>query len=333
VEDQGDLGMTTNPYTITVSIMGDPDPNEPAAPNDTWDAATPVTYTLSSPYAIAPATVDGGPPPDSGTPYSQISYSGSGMISWYDYITGDTTAQEPEDLDWFELPLPPLEPAPCVVYIPPDAGPDAGEPDGGDAGEPDGGDAGESDAGDAGPEGPDSGAYRITDAGISEFLYDAGCETLTDGGDECAQVICSFYPDGGPVLAPRPDYGIVASWHGPADGTYELGLQATASVGNSQGCLFSFDQTYAHPYNPDGGWADGGYIFGNKAADPCLCLPASQAAGKDIWVRIEGPHRPIPNAANAYSDEPYGWELDLTPLQLQPTCNRQCSGIQANACP
>jgi hypothetical protein len=302
VLDQGDLRFTSKPYTLTVSFLADPDPNEPNASNDTLAAASPLNYQLNA---------DG-----------SVSYRGTGMISWWDYIDGVAQFAELEDLDWFKLPMPPLLPAQCATYIAPDAGPaDGGGADGGTT---------------------DAGPLLFPDSGYTGVLVDGGCVDEDDDagnviGQYCNTDICPIYPDGGPVLAPRPYYGFTMHWNGPPDGTYKLGLQGYGQVGNKQGCLFSFDQAFAHS-DTDGGYILGpnpqGYVFGNGATDPCFCLPAAQAAGADIWVRVEGPHRPIPPAANKYSDEAYSWELDMTPNTLQTMCNMKCPALtSAQTCP
>jgi hypothetical protein len=255
VQDQGDDNYTTKPFALTVDVLPDPDPNEPSVSNDTIPTATPLAMSLDS---------DGG-----------VHYAGSGMISWWDYVDGVPQYAEPEDLDWFALPLPPPVPAPCP-YLP-DGGDDGGLPDGG----------------------------------------------LGDGG-------CPTGPDGGILYLPPPYYGLTMRWHGPGDDVYQLGLQGVVDVGDAgkTACLFSFDQRYAHD---DG---DGGFVLGGDAGDPCFCLPSAQAGTNEFWVRIDAPHRPISPAANAYSDEPYGFELDMAPATLQASCRGACADLtKASACP
>lgn len=236
VQDQGDDERTAHPYSLRVTVLPDPDANEPDISNDTIATATPVA---SSP--------DG------------LSFAGAGQISWWDFVDGRGTFQEPADRDWFALSLPPR--TPCTPGA-------------------------------------------------------------VDGGvDPCPAT------DGGPSYLPRPDFGVVMRWHGPTDNRYQLGLQGAVDIGDARtACLFSFDQRTAHA---DGA---GGFSIGDNPGDPCFCLPAS--ASDRMWVRIDGPHRPDPPAANAYSDLPYGFELTLTPGALQTACQGVCPVMdRASSCP
>lgn len=139
-------------------------------------------------------------------------------------------------------------------------------------------------------------------------------------------------PDGGtPVLLPRPAYGMAVHWRGPADGVYRLGLQGAGPVDGGTACLFSFDETRGARAE-----GDGGYVYGDQPSDLCLCLPAAQAAGDRLWLRVEAAHRPTPPAPNQVSDQPYGFAVDLVPAPggLQTACDGGCTDRTAPlACP
>ena len=151
---------------------------------------------------------------------------------------------------------------------------------------------------------------------------------LPDAGELDAG-LCNPNPlDGGVVYLPRPDYGVALHWKNPSDGAYLLGLQGTVALDAGTACLFSLDQTIAHPED-DGGI---GFGYGDQPADLCFCVPGALA--DQLWLRLEAAHRSeAPNPA-VYSSKPYSFELDLSPDGLQIACDGGCSGpTQPSACP
>jgi hypothetical protein len=154
---------------------------------------------------------------------------------------------------------------------------------------------------------------------------DAGSHNLPDGGLCTPDLL-----DGGTVLLPRPDFGVVARWHGPADDGYRLGLQALAPVDGGLRCVFSFSD------QGSGAKGDAGlFTLGADPADPCFCLPANLAAsGALLWrVAAVSQSRAAPPAPNRYSDGPYGVSITLTPgpAGLGARCDGGCA--QPAACP
>lgn len=100
VADQGDDARTTHGYTLTTALFADPDAPEP---DDQRSVARPVEAS------------------DDGT--GTLRFSGTGAISWWEYVDGRSTADQPADGDWFELRIPPPPVAPTCVGDGTDVGP------------------------------------------------------------------------------------------------------------------------------------------------------------------------------------------------------------------
>jgi hypothetical protein len=279
VNDRSGASRSADLYKLTAALLPDPDPNER---NDSSSTAT----------VVQPVAGAG----------SNFSAGASGMISWWDFLDGKTTAEQAADLDWYELQLPPPVPAPDCP-LPPDAGP--------------------ADAGD------DAGSATSTDAGVD--AGDAGPPNrLPDGG------VCGPDPyDGGPVYLPRPDYGLVMKWKNP-DSTYRIAFQGHSPVDGGTACFFGFDDSQgAGTANAKD--AGGGFLQVGDApyttTDPCLCLAGAQAESGRLQVRVEAAHRPAPPGVNAYTDQPYQFSLEFRPGALAPSCDGGCAPhLKPSAC-
>ena len=159
---------------------------------------------------------------------------------------------------------------------------------------------------------------------------------LPDGG------VCGPDPlDGGPVWLPRPDYGLIMTWNGPADRTYRIGFQgwlATDADGGA-GCVFAFNEKFARDAG-GGAFAFGDAPFPGQVTGPCLCLDSQHAERDRLWVRVDSAaYRPEPPPAagalgNAYTDQPYSFSLDFRPgpTGLASFCDGGCSNKTASSC-
>ena len=177
-----------------------------------------------------------------------------------------------------------------------------------------------------------------SDAGAADGgAADAGpSNRLPDGG------VCGPDPlDGGPVWLPRPDYGMVMTWNGPANGDYRIGFQgwlATDADGGA-GCVFAFNEKYARDAG-GGAFAFGDAPYPGQVTGPCLCLDSQHAERDRLWVRVDSAaYRPEPPPAagaapNAYTDQPYSFSLVFRPgpAGLATFCDGGCSNKTASSC-